>query len=95
VDSEKDPNCPVGRDCYGVEIIEGGNNQTDNLSNNLFNQLDVSSQGQGKGLQDVLSGQSDADTLRKMLLDAGMDKEILDQINDEDLMKAYEDTLNK
>jgi hypothetical protein len=89
IDSGNDPNCPTGRDCYGVEVVDNSNTK----SNNLVNQLNI--QEQQQELQDVLSGQGDADTLRQMLLDAGMDKNILDQISNEDLLKSYQETLNK
>lgn len=107
IDSDNDPNCPTGRKCYEVGVVEGdkaittegqaGNGSQDAAA--LLNQL-----GAGGGLnistttanlENVLGGQSDAAALRKMLSDAGMDQNLLSQISDEDLMKAYEETLNK
>ena len=44
-------------------------------------------------LLDIFSGNSNAATLRSMLLDAGLDANMLNQISDEDLMGAYQDTL--
>lgn len=92
INNEKDPNCPAGRDCYSLvmPIVNDG-------TGDLLNQLEVNNENQDSEseLQSMLEGQSDADSLRKMLLDAGMDKEILNQISDEDLLKSYQDTLNK
>lgn len=99
IDSENDPNCPTGRDCYGINSVESENVNT--LNTDLINQLNLNagtgskSQNQDKVLQDILSGQTDATGLRQMLLDAGMEKEILDQISDEDLLKSYQETLNQ
>ncbi|MBU4217319.1 hypothetical protein L6270_02480 [Candidatus Parcubacteria bacterium] len=45
--------------------------------------------------QKVLAGQADAASLRKMLLQAGMDPTVLEKISDEDLMNNYKQTLNK
>jgi hypothetical protein len=88
VDSENDPNCPTGRDCYGIEIIDDSNV-------NEPEQLDTSGQNQEQELQNILDGQGDAATLREMLLEAGIiDKKTLDQISDEDLIKYYQETLN-
>lgn len=44
-------------------------------------------------IQKTLSGQSDASTLRKMLLDSGVTAEDLSQISDEDLMASYNEVL--
>lgn len=46
-------------------------------------------------LQNVLAGASNADQLRKLLLEAGMDKEVLDQISDEILAESYQEVLDK
>ena len=44
-------------------------------------------------LQNILSGKSDAATLRGMLRSAGIDANMLNQLSDEDLMQAYQETL--
>ena len=49
---------------------------------------------QSEEAQKIMEGKGDADTLRKVLLEAGMDKKILDQINDEQLMKSYQKVMN-
>ena len=46
-------------------------------------------------VQKVLSGQTDVQSLRAMLIKAGMDQNVLNKISDADLMKSYQDTLNK
>ncbi len=102
IDAGKDPNCPAGRDCYAVSseesagvVPDGG--AANSESNNLLNQLNLNTGGVStneQNLQNVLGGGSDAATLRKMLLDAGMDKAMLDKISDDDLLKSYQETLN-
>ncbi len=47
------------------------------------------------GLQNILSGNSDADTLRAMLMSAGIDPNMLNQLSDDDLMSAYQETLEQ
>lgn len=111
LDSGNDPNCPNGRNCAGTGLVEGDKEVTSegeagkssDVSNELSKQLgglnvgvsDVSGAPGEEELKNVLGGQSDAAVLRKMLLDAGMDANILKQISDEDLLKAYEETLEK
>lgn len=110
IDNDKDPNCPSGRDCYKVgvvegdkEVVSGGAANTDNSSlNNLLNQMGQTAPAAGgseagsagtSDLPGILSGQVDVAALRQALLDAGMDKKILDKISDADLMKSYAETL--
>lgn len=73
-------------------------NQNDLLNNSLNqntgNGLD-SSTGQEQMLKNIMSGQSDPATLRKTLLEFGMDKATLDKISDEDLVKSYQEVLSK
>jgi hypothetical protein len=46
-------------------------------------------------VQSLLEGGSDASALRQLLINAGMDKNILDSISDEDLLASYQDTLTQ
>jgi len=57
------------------------------------NTEDVDSLEDNGTLSSVLDGAGDAATLRKMLLDAGMDSTILETISDEDLLSSYEQIL--
>ena len=111
IDSDHDPNCPTGRKCYEVGMVEGDKAVTsegeaiksNDVSNELLKQLgglnvgggDVSVAPGEEELKNILGGQGDAASLRKTLLDAGMDANILKQISDADLLKAYQETLNK
>ena len=110
IDAGKDPNCPVGRDCGNLGIVEGdqgvvkqGETQPDNSSlNSLMDQLGASPPSQtdttslsGPDLQTILGANLDAATLRQLLLGAGMQKEMLDKISDEELLKSYQEMLAK
>jgi len=107
IDSENDPNCPIGRDCYGTgldsdsepEEDSGGLQESDDLQelSDLFEQsADQNISGsntQEEAINNILEGKSNAQILRKMLLDAGMDENLLNQISDEDLMVSYAEVL--
>ena len=103
-----DPNCPTGRDCsapiYNADAnmsnsasstpsATGQSNTTPTTQTPNLN-LSASSTHQQE-LQNALSGQTDAATLRQLLIQAGMDKNTLDQISDQELMQSYQDTLNQ
>ena len=70
-----------------------GNGETENTGGKIPS-LNVSSSTTESGLKDVLSGNTDAKSLRKMLLEAGMDAAMLNKVSDEALMKSYKETLN-
>jgi len=102
LDSDNDPNCPVGRDCIGnleqaekEEILPQGNGQAivPEISQQNLNTLQ--NQSSQEDINKALSGQMDAASLRKVLIESGMDQNVLNQISDEDLMKSYQETLNK
>ncbi len=119
IDSGNDPNCPIGRDCYSVGIVDGDHNvvkegedtsadstQEDSLLlDSLLDQFNVSqdssdqeqemSASQMQELMNILGGQADATALRQILLSAGMDEEVLNQISDEDLLKSYYEVLEE
>lgn len=108
IESDNDPNCPQGVDCYGIESpyynegeITGGTSV--NSENILFEQLGFNenanaggtgdNQIQDQELTNFLSGQLDATSLRNLLLESGMDENMLNQISNEDLIKSYEEML--
>jgi hypothetical protein len=107
IDSGNDPNCPRGRDCYSSGLIDGekkikdeGGDILDNnlLLGDLLEQLNISqeqevSQEQIQELEEIFGGQADATALRQMLLEAGMDERLLNEISDEDLLKSYQEVL--
>lgn len=110
IDNEKDPNCPAGRDCYSSGIIDGdktaASEQTsseDSALSTLLEQLgyDENSTAPGETMPDpvsigaLLGGELDAATLRQLLLQNGMQKEILDQISDEQLLASLREIMGE
>jgi hypothetical protein len=89
-----DPNCPEGRECYvsNEEDVLDDSSEGENSKENspiLLEGLEEDDEG----YKDVLSGEGDANTIRNMLIEAGMDKDLLNQISDEDLLRSYKETL--
>lgn len=100
-----DPNCPQGRTCSETGLIEeSGSDQasstpasSNNTLDNLLNQFGATapattgSAGLNSEQMDILKN-IDAASLRQLLLQAGMDKAVLDKISDAELMKSYGET---
>jgi hypothetical protein len=101
VEQGTDPNCPQGKDCSAPAVATSSSSVVDttatpvSASTTLALPANVSSSSTDAALQAVLSGQSDVTTLRKMLIASGANQADLDKISDADLMKAYQDSLNK
>lgn len=105
IDSGNDPNCPTGRDCYGTTnplennaAEENSPSQDGNITTGLNLELPTNSQTnttENNGqLSDTLGATPDAASLRKMLLDAGMDEKILNQFSDADLLAEWQKTFS-
>lgn len=56
--------------------------------------LEATSSQKNREMESILKGEGDPETLREVLLQAGMDKRMLDQISDEQLMESYKETIN-
>lgn len=85
-------------------LLNGTNglNSQSGQNNNLLNGLitpPTSDNNSGKtnsaDLKSIIGDKLDAPTLRQMLLKAGMSEKILNQISDDDLIKSYQEILNK
>lgn len=88
-----DPNCPEGQDCAASTVVASSTvNQASGdipVANPNGNTITDTST-----LQNIISGKIDAATLRQLLIQNGADKDVLDKISDEDLMKSYQETLD-
>jgi len=98
VKSNNDPNCPAGKDCYGgavynEEQLRENANPVQIPQNFDYNIDNINIENAGSDLESALGGRAEAADLRKMLMDAGIDPALLNQINDEMLMQAYSETL--
>lgn len=90
----ENPNCPKGQVCEDKLLEDDNSGDNSDVPANFNLNIGTSSQGQ-VDLQGVLEGQADAVALRKSLLDAGMDPNMLSKIDDNTLMKSYQEILNK
>ncbi|MCK5416193.1 hypothetical protein KAI92_02075 [Candidatus Parcubacteria bacterium] len=96
IETNQDPNCPIGRDCYGgladeePVILESRvpainiSEVQDGINANVDNAV---------GYEQLLDGTANVKTIREMLISAGIDKKMVNNISDEDLMKSYRETL--
>ncbi|MBA3047925.1 hypothetical protein KKC83_05150 [Patescibacteria group bacterium] len=106
IDNSKDPNCPVGRDCYRQGIVDGDesaagaeeSNANSGSLDSLLGQFGVEDDLPPAGGQQIgalFPSDISADDLRKMLAEYGMDKKILDQLSDEQLLESYKEILGQ
>jgi len=102
IKNDKDPNCPSGRDCYETDPL--ANAQAEDKNNIDLEELQKTfKQNENSNLEGVNMGSSnldlkdleniDANSLRTLLLESGVDKEILNQISDEDLLDSFQEVL--
>jgi hypothetical protein len=104
IQTGKDPNCPAGQTCQAAtaEAIvntatgtTGMSGSTSGAATQSNSQLNLNSSDiTEQSLQNIFNGQIDAATLRQMLLSSGMTADQLNKFSDDELMKAYNDTLN-
>jgi len=106
IDSGNDPLCPVGQACAQVGL---DNQQAAGQSAlgseqallDLFNyqqflsNTPVISEDAGQNDLKLLDENLDAPTLRSLLLEKGMKKEILDQISDQDLLDSFQEVIQE
>lgn len=111
INGNTDPNCPTGRDCKNLGVVNGDqsvvnqgvvqkdNSSLDNLSNPINNQVNqqatTSTNLNVGNTKPSSGGQPDIATLRQLLLENGMQKDVLDKISDKDLLDSYAETLGK
>jgi hypothetical protein len=99
-----DPNCPEGSNCFVLnEFFAEPENTFDNslgyleLEEDLeegLGDISLSEEINESELKQALAGEIGAQELRQLLLESGADKELLDQISDEDLLTSYQEVLN-
>ena len=97
VNSNNDPNCPIGRICATALIkndLDSEFLKDMQEAEDIVNSI-VEDRQEKTDLSGILSGKSDAETLRASLISAGVDHKMLEQISDEDLLKAYKDILDE
>lgn len=98
IENNKDPNCPVGRDCDTNVLLNAEADLTNpGVANNIdleeLEALNQSKLNSTSTQSEISLSDIDAPTLRQMLLEAGMEKALLDQISDQDLLATFQETL--
>lgn len=91
INSEQDPLCAKGETC-GIVLVE--NNASSSIQSNISVDNNFASGVDENLLITALSGEGSIETLRLMLLQSGVDQEMLDSISDEDLMASYQTVLS-
>ncbi len=97
IDQGTDPNCPQGQNCNALAPVATGTPATlAPLESASTTPENLNASGtDSTALQNALSGKIDAATLRQLLIASGANKAELEKISDVDLMKSYQETLNK
>ena len=100
VNDGTDPNCVEGNDCSSVDVLQEQVKKQAEMDSFIDKNINLeisTTSGNGTISEDsmtkALQGESDVTTLRKMLIDAGMDEKILKAISDEDLLNSYKEIL--
>ncbi len=109
IEQGQDPNCPIGQECFNTETQSNSSENSQEQAEPEFDMeafnnyveesqtddLDVSEADVEKQIiQDILAGEADASSLRELLRRSGMDEKMLNQINDEQLINTYNQTLS-
>ena len=91
-----DPLCPKGSDCAQMSANKAKNdtqistNKTNEDTNNTNGASPVAEQRMTPDIENLTT-----DEIRDLLIQAGMDASLLDQIDDETLRKVYEETIKE
>lgn len=89
-----DPNCASGKNCYaGSDLINQNSPGTEALLETEANREDLPGDDSQNSEMIFNPAEVTPDILRQVLLGEGYEKEILDQISDEDLMTSYQEAL--
>ena len=88
VDKGTDPLCPEGQNCVGAAV------NGDAIPASATFPSATSTLGPAPSQQDLDKILSDPAEIRKILLDSGLDKKILDATSDADLMKLVKEVLS-
>jgi len=99
IEKGTDPTCREGDDCVN-DVLQKDEQAKIEMDEFINKKIEVGISTNTKtdvineeSLSKALKGNSDVATLRKMLLDAGMDEDILNSISDEDLLNSYQEVL--
>ncbi|MEA2089056.1 MAG: hypothetical protein U9O55_04455 [Patescibacteria group bacterium] len=108
IDIGEDPNCPRGKNCVLPDILEQEEVQKyddDNINNitNAINDLNIGLKNSVNNIDDkeyqelnrIVSGGATLEEVKQLLSGAGMQKDDLEKVSDEDIMGMYQDMVNE
>jgi len=95
--NNKDPNCPVGRECAGNVLVNGDANLVNpGVANNIDLEEESAGIASASGTKSsVAPADMDAPTLRRLLSEAGVPKSELDKVSDQELLAEFEAVLSE
>lgn len=93
IEDQTDPNCPVGKQCDGLSTSSNSNTNQPIDAGEQFNFLPPTGDAQSEALGGLLNGDISTAEIRKILLNAGISQQVLDQFDDETLREVYMETL--
>lgn len=93
IQAGQDPNCPQGQDCINGlgNVYELGENPAQGLVEGS-SELNGGGSDQTDAIQDVIQNTS-ATQIRQILLESGLDPELLDSMTDAQILALYEQTV--
>jgi len=98
IDRGQDPNCPIGKDCSGSILTNpaAANNSSQVDTGSITTNNPANTTGATNvGTSSDPSLPTDAASLRQVLVEAGMDKTILEQFSDSELLEAYQEAFKE
>ena len=95
IDNNKNPNCPAGRDCDNdVLFNEDAQLVNPGSANNIdLEELNAQIKPVNTQINDLGAEDMSVDDLRELWIEAGMEKAMLDQISDKDLIESFSEAL--
>lgn len=97
IERGQDPNCPIGKDCSGSILVNPVATPTGSDAISIDTAIGSSIVGESNesSSSTTVAMPSDAASLRQILLESGMDKTMLDQFSDEELLDAYQEAIKE
>ena len=97
IERGQDPNCPIGKDCSGSILVNPVATPTGSDAISIDTAIGSSIVGESNesSSSTTVAMPSDAASLRQILLESGMDKTMLDQFSDQELLDAYQEAIKQ
>ena len=98
IDYGTDPNCKEGENCSVADSLAEQEKKDIEINQFIDENIDLNVEAESElinseSIQEAFKGNSSADDLRKMLIEAGMDVSLLESISDEELLNSYQEIL--